>query len=136
MGIDAKKVYDKIRSLSKAKCQDDDNVLQSIPKETVDDKMSRMYNDDIVSTTSVPASTKAFSRISDNRRIFSEEQIDIIMKQCSSMLKIGSFSKKGIIEQMSKTTKGKAIIEEFDVEQIRTRLKYEKLKKSRNPTTQ
>ena len=51
------------------------------------------------------------------------------MKQCKPMLDVGTFTKRGIMEHMGKVVKGRDILEQFDVEQIRTRLKYEKLKK-------
>lgn len=128
--IDPKKVYDKVRSMWKIKPGQED-ILQAIPKETVDDKIYRMFEDDGMSTNSVQHSTTDVSTLGDNRRIFTEEQINIILKQCKPMLDVGTFTKSGIFNHMSKIGKGKEILEQFDVEQIRTRLKYEKLKRNR-----
>lgn len=104
--IDPKKVCDKVRSMWKAKSEQDD-ILQSIPRETVGDKMTRMFDDEVMSAKSVQQSTTDLSSFGDHRRIFTEEQIETILKQCKPMLDVGTFTKMGIVEHMSRIGKGK-----------------------------
>ena len=124
--IDPKKVYDKVRSMWKAMPKQD-HILQSIPRETAEEKIERMFENDAISTNSMQQSSTDLSALG-HRKILTEEQVKTILKLCKPMSDVGAFTKMGIVENMSKIGKGQEILEKFDVEQIISRLKYEKLK--------
>ena len=124
--VEAKKIYDKVRSLWQESSKEDCRpLLESLPKDGMSERVGRLLENDAPSDVSHCTTSK------DWRRKFSNDELETMFAQCKGMLKAGSFTMNKITECMSKTDKGKAILEKFDMEQIWTQLKYEKLKKTR-----
>ena len=123
--VEARKVYNKVQGLWQELSKEDCSpLLESLPKDGMSERVGRLLENNAPSDVSHCTTSK------DWRRKFSDDELETMFAQCKGMLKEGSFTKNKITECMSKTDKGKAIHEKFDMELIWTRLKCEKLKKN------
>ena len=62
------------------------------------------------------------------RDIFSKVEADHLMHHCRSVVKNGPISKERIRRALSQTSLGKKILNKFSIQQIQSRIKYERRK--------
>ena len=70
--------------------------------------------------------------ISGKQKLFSTKEANVILESCEMIIKHGPISRERVKRELVKTAIGKHIFEKYDMTQIQTRIKYERLKKKRN----
>ena len=137
--LDPKKVYDKVRSewrfSDKTSFQplntDDDKPSDKLPKESAElpkesdslaDKMSRFFSNEESSVSIVPPSNSSYV----SRNIFCDDHRKYLLKVCGGMVKSGVISQTLVKDMLGKEEEGKAMLREFTLKQIISRLKYER----------
>jgi len=125
--IDPRKVYDKLRIVT-------NQVGLGIVEMPEPDKHSQLAGDmhyqaadasdaddsDFVTTTN----------ITSRREIFSENEVAVIMDRCQEIIMSGSISQQRVKAALSGSPKGMKLLEDFDINQLLTRIKYERRKLS------
>ena len=135
---DAKKVYDKIRTLWRYKPQEK-NVAMTVPlpseKETVGDRVSRMFTEssaspdleDSVASSDIVSPTETTARSKPG--VFSPIQVQTLLHLFKDMINGAPVSKPVIKQRLQNDSQGKDIQTYFTTEQVVKRLKYERKQK-------
>ena len=119
--IGEKKVIDKVRSLFK---KSDHPSLEEIPKDTIEEKVERMLHSDLDSTE---VSEKPSLHSCSTKGLFPQKKAEDLNLLCKRIIMDGKIHKARIEEALKSSAKGRALLEEFEIDQLRNRLKYERL---------
>ena len=122
--IEEKKIIDKVRDLfPKA---EDSEMLELLPQETVSEKIDRMFHATRQSEVTEEQSTLASGKTA--KGIFSKEDVNTIASLCCHMIHSGRIHTLHIEQALSVNSSGRKILEDYTMDQIRSRVKYERLK--------
>ena len=134
----AKKVYDQVRAQWRYQRKENNatmTVTLPLEKETVADRVSRMFNEcsasrkledgddssDIISPTETTARSKP--------GVFSPTQVQCLLHLFKDMINGAPVSKPVIIQRLRNDSQAKEMQSDFTVEQVVNRLKYERKQK-------
>jgi site-specific recombinase XerC len=124
--IDPRKVYDKLRkTLSENNERQAQHAELPTLQETVDERVNRLFcdNSDGDETSIVGPS------IVSSKDIFQADDIAHLSSACSSIIMTGPISQPRIIEALNASGQhGKQILQKFKIDQIISRIKYERRK--------
>ena len=120
--INEKKIIDKVRSLFR---NEEHVSLEEMPKDSVAEKVERMFQSELASTG---ASEKPSTPSTSTKGLFSQQRAEDLVALCKRMITDGKIHKTVIEETLGSTNKGRALLQDFDIEQLRNRIKYERLK--------
>ena len=122
--IPAKKIIDKVREFFK---RDEATLLTEIPEEKLQDKVERMFHIEEASQSQA-AEVATISNTTSNKGIFSEQQAQQLRNLCSHIINDGRVHTSRIQEALNRQASGQYLLETFELDQIRNRLKYERMK--------
>ena len=135
--IDAKRVCDKVRSIWKFGNQNSSEILDEIPNEQLSDKIERLFEkEDANSHAAVDEEQTSQASTSDqishasksSTRIFTNTNVETLISCCKSIIQDGRVLRQRMVDALNKTKRGQALLDTFKLDQLQTRLKYERLK--------
>ena len=135
--IDAKRVCDKVRSIWKFGNQNSSEILDEIPSEQLSDKIERLFEkEDANSHAAVDEEQTSQASTSDqishasksSTRIFTNANVETLISCCKSIIQDGRVLRQRMVDALNKTKRGQALLDTFKLDQLQTRLKYERLK--------
>ena len=128
-----KRVYDRVRAEWRYQLPETNTKTAPVdlPEEldTVNDRVDRMFetkqevdkssccSSDVIPPTAVSSKSKS---------VFSECQVNTLLRLCKDMTRTAPISKPTIIARLGNDDDGKVLLKEVDIQQIVSRLKYER----------
>ena len=88
-----------------------------MPKDSVAEKVERMFESEPASTG---ASEKPSTPSTSTKGLFSQQRAEDIVALCKRMITDGKIHKTVIEETLGSTNKGRALLQDFDIEQLGT----------------
>ena len=67
-------------------------------------------------------------RLEGKEKLFNKIEVDTILKDCAHIIRLGPICKTRIDRSLMRSSVGKHIMLKYDITQVQTRLKYERLK--------
>ena len=121
---DDKKVIDKIRDLfSKV---EDSEMPESLPQETVSQKLDRMF--DATHQSEITEEQSTLASVKTAKGVFSKEDANNLACLCCHIIQSGKIHTLLIEQALKGSNAGRKILENYQMDQIRNRVKYERLK--------
>ena len=132
MSIGSRKVYDRIRSEIRKTYRN--TMTTPLPAEcdTADERVARMFShekkemheEDVVNEDN-GSECVAPSTIKD---IFAKEDVSQVLKSCAQVIARGPITEVRIHDELTKTARGRKLLEKFTLYQLQNRVKYERRK--------
>ncbi|MGH0121182.1 UNVERIFIED_CONTAM: hypothetical protein FKN15_071169 [Acipenser sinensis] len=133
--IDARKVYDKLRGEwryssknSQEGGQDESAVELPRESETLNDRVSRLLDEESCASETVPPSTRS----STVKGLFHPSESSFIIETCKNIISSGPISQDCTKKALGCSPEGMAILKRVNINQILTRLNYKRQKPQLN----
>jgi site-specific recombinase XerD len=130
--VEAKKVYDKVRSLISKGAPDQETVnndlagaLLQLPSDTLEDRMNRTTAVDSDAASDIVPPTTLATKI---HKLYDDNAVTIIASLCKEIIRGGAISRDRIQAALSSCADGASLLQQFSMDQLMSRVKYERRK--------